>query len=183
MKKIIIILIITGFWGCTQRDYLVQSDRAPDIEDINFEENSTFNFSTHALSEDAQFVLRDIALKNTIREEIAREMQAKGYTLDTRDPDLLVNFRVFEEATQMPGYEEQTLYWQNDEVREMDRTTINLDKGSLVIHLVDTEQDEVIWKGYASGILEKDKFDRDRQSIATAVDMIFDRYQYRGDDL
>lgn len=183
MRKLIIILFITGLWGCTQRDYIVQSDRAPDIEDIDFENYSTYSFSSHALSEDAQFVLRDIALKNTIREEISSDLQAKGFTLDPRNPDLLVNFRVFEEATTMPTYEEEAVYWQNDEVREMDRATVNLEKGSLIIHLVDAESNEVVWKGFASGILEQDKFDRDRQSIAVAVDMILDRYPYRGDDL
>jgi hypothetical protein len=181
MKKIIVVLLISGLWGCTQRDYVVQSDKSLDT---NFDQYSTYNFSTHALSEDVQFVLRDLALKVNIREAIMDEMQAKGYTLGTINPDLLVNFRVFEGATEIVGYEEESGYWTDEEVRSIeDRKTIQLDKGSLIIDLVDAESGTVVWTGYASGILEKDKFDRSEQSIATAVDMIFDDYEFRAESL
>lgn len=181
MKKVIIILLITGLWGCTQQDYIVQSDRALDTD---FEQYSTYSLSSHASSNDVQFVLRDLELKQDIREAIRDEMEAKGYTLDTRNPDLLVNFRVFEEPTEIRGYERGTTYWGDEEIRTRDdRTTYQLEAGSLVIDLVDTESGAVVWKGYASGILEEEKFDRNEQSIAAAVDMIFDEYGFRADKL
>ena len=181
MQKLIIIFFIAALYGCTQQDYLVQSDKALDA---NFENYSTYAFSTHAISEDVQFVLRDIELKHNIREAIKDEMEAKGYKLDMQNPDLLVNFRVFEEETELIGYQEGTDYWTDEEIRTADdRTTYQLEEGSLIIDLVDAESGVAVWRGYASGILEKNKFDRNERSIATAVDMIFDDYEYRADDL
>lgn len=181
MKNLIIILLTAGLWGCTQQDYIVQSDRSVDTD---FEQYSTYALSAHASSQNVQYVLQDLELKLDIREAIRDEMEAKGYTLNPENPDLLVNFRVFEEPTEVRGYEQETSYWMGDEVRAMgEPTTYQLEAGSLVVDLVDTESGAVVWKGYASGILEEDKFDRSEQSIATAVDMIFDQYTYRADDL
>lgn len=180
MKKLLFLFLISTCWSCTQTEYLVRSDQAPETD---FAEYDTYNFATQALSTDATFVLHDLALKNTIREAIAHEMLAKDYERATTDADLLVNFRVFEGPTEYRGYEQSTSgYWAANELIEFDDIkTYQLEAGTLMVDLVDKNTGELVWTGYASGILDKDKFDRDAQSVAEAVSRIFERYQYRAD--
>lgn len=181
MKNISIVLLIIAFTSCTQREYMVSSDHAPDVE---FDQYDSYYFATQARSNNTDFFLGDISLKNGIKEEIRGEMKAKGYSFDPLDPDLLVNFRVFEEPVDMQGYQQQEFdYWAEDVIDPDNQKTYNLDAGSLVVDFVDTETGRVVWTGYASGIIDGDSFDKSEKAIAAAVDELFDNYDYRANEL
>jgi hypothetical protein len=40
-----------------------------------------------------------------------------------------------------------------------------------------------VWQGYASGLMNGNAFDKDKNKIAEAVSMIFDSYTHRADNL
>lgn len=182
MKKILVIFLISVCWSCgTQSEYLVQSDQALETD---FSQYESYNFAAQALGTDAMFTLNDLALKNEIREAIAYEMQAKGYDRETTDADLLVNFRIFEGPAEYTGYVEGDRYWSDMEVREYDEVrTYQLEAGTLMVNFVDKGSGEIVWTGYASGIIEGDKFDRSEKSIAAAIKSILDEYDFRANEM
>lgn len=101
-----------------------------------------------------------------IKEAIVREMGAKGLTLTADNPQLNVNIGVVvNEETQTretsftnPGdrtyYTGQRNYtWQSQEV-----VVGTYRQGSVIVHLVDTKENKMVWQGTAQSVLpDKEK--------------------------
>ncbi|WP_347156507.1 DUF4136 domain-containing protein [Pontibacter chitinilyticus] len=94
-----------------------------------------------------------------LQEEIARQLQAKGLQQATNNPDLLVNIGVVvnqqvqtretDFRTDAPLYIGQRHYtWKSEEVPVGRYKT-----GTVSIDLVDSNQNELVWRGTAEGIL------------------------------
>ncbi|WP_378410583.1 DUF4136 domain-containing protein [Rhodocytophaga aerolata] len=153
----------------------------------NMDENTTFGFASQVdkrLNPDPLFS-NDLVLKSEIRDAVTHEMESRGFTKDKSSPDLVVNFRVFEEATQIQGLEGLgDNYWADTEIVDVDNPeTVNLKEGSLMIHIVDRNTGKLIWQGYASGLMDGEVFGKDKNKITEAVSMVFDTYNQRADNL
>jgi hypothetical protein len=94
-----------------------------------------------------------------IQEEIVRQLESRGLTRTTTEPDLLVNLGVVvEEQVQTretnlrsdpPNYIGQRRYtWRAREV-EVGRYR----EGTVSVHLVDSDRNELVWHGTAEAIL------------------------------
>ncbi|WP_462318290.1 DUF4136 domain-containing protein [Marinilabilia sp.] len=164
----------------------------------DFGQYKTFTFANHI--EDAydnSFFWDSELLKIAAREEIEDELEALGYEhVNSSEADLLVNFRFFEEATELVGWTDNYAdenYWgpmemkkkaiglkPSAEVREPgDAKTYYLDKGSLLIQMADLNKNKTVWQGYSSGIIENTSIlDPEEDRIDTAVEMIFDEYNF-----
>ena len=116
-------------------------------------------------------------------------MQAMNYEYvegPGADADLVVNFQVLKEDTEMTGWENvdaTTGYWGFDVVAQdrdfEDKTTYNVEKGTILIHMADMEQGIEVWRGFASGIIDDTELtETDEIKIGEAVDRIFDKYNY-----
>lgn len=177
-------LIVMGFFvisSCTQSEYLVESDYDPDTE---FDQYDSYYFASHARNDNVVFFLDDLTLKGNIREEVRNELEALGYNYTTSNPDLLVNFRVFEDPVNLQGYQQEDYdYWVEDVIDTDNIKTYNLDAGSLVVEMADAETGQVVWTGYASGLMNEGKFDKSKQAIASAVEKIYSEYDYRANEL
>lgn len=182
-KTFILIFIITVLSACTQSEYMVRSDHAPDIDFENYE---TYYFASRAMSPNTDDFINDADLKTEIRENIKYEMTAKGYDHTENDPDLLINFRIFEDEVEIVGYTQEEIeqYWGTQDIIDIDNMkTYNLDPGTLMIDIMDNETKQLIWTGYASGIIEDDAFDKSEEALAAAVSKIFADYDYRANEL
>ena len=197
MKTKSIILIAILFAACSAKKdyYLVKTDKSLQAEFDNFD---SYTFASHAKSPNTDFVMKDIDLKEDIREAISDEMMAKGYE-KKENADLLVNFRVFEEDFEMIGFEtvyRDENYWGPNELRREiigiepdaevrgpdDVETYQLEKGTIFVDMVNKNTGEVVWRGYASGILENNN-EKNEVQIRTAIEQLFDEYQWRGDKI
>ncbi|UII32624.1 DUF4136 domain-containing protein [Fulvivirga ulvae] len=149
--------------------------------DTSFEKYETFGWTSSAKSASAEDFLNDVALKSAIRDAIKYELDVRGYDMAGANPDLLINFKVFEKPTQFQGYTGHEEVLGNDEVREEeDFRTYNLKEGTLLIQMLDKEKGTIVWQGYASGIIDDDDmFDRDPVKIKDAVEQIFNRFEYK----
>ncbi|TDB58682.1 DUF4136 domain-containing protein [Arundinibacter roseus] len=196
MKKILKTILL-AVAVCTTplmaQDYRVTSDKdlgAP------FDSYKTYSWAKQVRTANSlAYAINDAILKAKIQDAIDHEMAARGYKMKTNNPDLLVNYRIFEEPVEMTGYEgyfRDSEYWGTDEVTNnrlgmLPRSTstgINdnttdyyFDAGTLLVQIVDAKKGVVVWQGYASGVLDGDKkFDRDPTHVAKAANMIFDEY-------
>ena len=186
MKKVnfIGLMMLLFFTACSTKSY--QVDGAGNA-DANMDEYNTYAFASQVDNKlDAGFFfLNDLVLKADIRDAVKHEMDSRGYKHDPSSADLVVNFRVFDKATTVQGL--QGLgdgYWSSGEADRFNtRETVNLKEGSVMIHLVDRKTGELVWQGYASGLMDGNAFNKDKNKIAEAVSMIFDSYTHRADNL
>lgn len=197
LKIITALILTTIFVSCSTQKAIVESDKNLNTDFSKFQ---TYYWATNAAEDGSLlYVLNNAILKTRIRDAIQYEMDARGYTIDPNNPDLLVNFRVLEEPTKFTGYTgvyKDENYWgpmemrknaiglvPEAEVRTADnKKTYMLDKGSLIIDLASTEDYQVVWQGYASGILQDGNvFDLSEDKIRDAVQAIYTEYEYRAD--
>ncbi|MBF9236801.1 DUF4136 domain-containing protein [Hymenobacter sp. BT683] len=153
----------------------------------NFRRYRTYDFMrTHGLLSDTS------RLGLVLRDAIQTRLQQQGYRPTAKRPDLLVNYRVFEGAVNLRGYNQEELeQWvaQHEEVEETDAKSVSepsshpyqpirrlLTDGTLMVTLVDARSQRAIWNGYASGV---DVPDNARAEIVLrrSVRSIFDRYR------
>ena len=201
-NNIITLFVVTAFTLSTayaqSGNVTVASDKSLTAD---FDQFKTFDFARQITDDQIQiFFLDDALLKGKVKEAVKYELEARGYEQASDNPDLLVNFQVLDSATEFTGYTgvyQDENYWGPNEMRKEAiglapdaevRTADNvqnyqLDKGTLMVHLVDAESGELIWQGYASGIMDGEIIDGKDDRVKEAVSLIFQTYQWRADDL
>ena len=189
MKKLITLLTLLSFTTLLYgQDYIVNSDERPNVDMSKYK---TYSWASHVIdATSASFSLNNLVLKNNIKKTVEEEMEGLGYDKST-SPDLMVGFVVFDEATEFKGFadlQEDDFYYDYwyafDSDEELGNSeTYQLEEGSLLIHMVDVKSGEIVWQGYASGIMDNDVFDFKPNHVAEAVQLIFEEFDYRGDEL
>jgi hypothetical protein len=131
------------------------------------------------------FFFNDLILKAEIRDAVKHEMDSRGYTHTAGQPDLLVNFRVFDKPTEIQSVDQLgNTYWAAGEINGYTSPeTVRLQEGSLMIHLADRKTGKLVWQGYASGLMDGNVFTKEGNKIDEAVSMVFDKFNYRADNL
>ncbi|HEV7351342.1 DUF4136 domain-containing protein [Telluribacter sp.] len=154
--------------GCSlNRKVFVEHDYS---YETNFKDYSTYTFLECE---------RDTNnLCTEIYEAIRRQMQARGYKLTADKPTLLVNYGIFYDNLRYQGYMQPVIKnWvdtENDGFR-YEPIKYALDKGTLIVSLIDAESDQVVWRGYASGILKGGETNPNNY-YRSVVRRIFDQY-------
>jgi Domain of unknown function (DUF4136) len=158
----------------------VESDK---LVNQDFSKFKTFDFSSMIDSEleTGLYFLNDLVLKSQLREAIQEELLGLGYKMDETNPDLIVNFRVFDKPTSLKGFEGYgRSYWGNVSFRQIsDNTSYDVKAGTLLVSLADQKNSQVVWQGFASGLIDNDKFIKDKATIRQAVNLIMDEYGVR----
>ena len=152
--------------------------------EADFSEYQTFYWSDDFRSQnsDAQAnepLFYNTLVKKRLKQAIQRELEGKGYTLSADDPDLLVSSQVMVEERSSnrnaypyyPGF-----YYYYGAFNNV--PTGSEKEGDVVIDLIDRDQKQLVWQGYASGVLETDTDDR-QQEIKDAVTLILSKYDHR----
>ncbi|MDJ1483830.1 DUF4136 domain-containing protein [Cytophagaceae bacterium DM2B3-1] len=131
------------------------------------------------------YFLNDLVLKERIRNAVGYEMDGRGYEKVSQSPDIIVNFRVFDQPTTLKGYTGYgTSYWGSQEVRQPeDTTSYNVERGTLIVNVIDTKSGETIWRGFASGLMNGTAFNKEEEKIKEAVNLIYQDYPARADNL
>ncbi len=157
-----------------------------------FDDYKTYSWAKQVtMTNSLAYAINDLTLKSKIKDAVAHEMEARTMTMQKNNPDILVNFRVFEKPVtieEADGFFTDADYWGTDEVRNNalgtlpyaatyneDDTEYFLDKGTLMVQLVDAKKGVVVWQGYASGLMDGNVFDRNPDHVAKAARLIFDK--------
>ncbi|HEY3403925.1 MAG TPA: DUF4136 domain-containing protein [Ohtaekwangia sp.] len=124
-------------------------------------------------------------INTTVQNSLKEELEARGYRQNDTNADLLVTYRVLERTARMRGYiNDNPTMVAGREVREVsDTTTHILEPGTLLISLIDTKTSEVVWDGFASGLVREKAFITDETKIKEAVHLIMEEFKYRGDKI
>lgn len=195
LKKITALLLVTLMTSpLLAQNYKVTSDKnlaAP------FDSYKTFAWAKQVkTSNSLAYTINDAILKSRIQDAVRHEMAARDFAMNEYKPDLLLNYRVFEEPVEITRYEgffRDKEYWNDGEVRTgilgllPHRNTTNpgnpgteyfFESGTLLVQMVDTQSGEVVWQGYASGLMDGNVFDRNRDHVSKAINLIFEEFDY-----
>ena len=128
-------------------------------------------------------------ISDRIKDDVRREMEARGYRYVDSDPDLQVNFQgIVREKTDVwsvPRTDYQYFYsyrrrsyfavpvW-------YDETQVNqYTEGTLTVDLVDAERNRMVWTGAAIGRVTRKTPQERLAEVDTAIASIFAQYPYR----
>lgn len=181
MKKVMLMgLMSVGFiFGANAQTITVESDQALNTD---FSKYKTFAMASQVDSEldEGLYFLNDLVMKSMIRDAVKDELMGLGYEERDEAADLVVNFRVFDEAVTLKGFEGYgTGYW-NEQYRQIsDTASYEVEPGTLLVSMADRQSGQVVWQGFASGLLENSAFVKDEAKIHEAVNLIFEDYNQR----
>lgn len=129
-------------------------------------------------------------ISDRIKDNVRREMEARGYRYVETKPDLLVNFQgILRERTDVysvPRTDYQ--YFYSYRARRYfavpvwyDQTQVsNYTEGTLTVDLVDAARNRMVWTGAASSRVVQRKSPQERAAeVDTAIGSVFAQYPYR----
>lgn len=114
-----------------------------------------------------------------IKDAVEYEMDVLGMEWKPENPDLLVNFHIFDEKYDENFYVGSAPY----EYRYMDKQAImeDITDGTIVISFIDTNTGKSIWEGYATiGVNENEPLREQQADIRQATSAIMDRFNPEG---
>jgi len=181
--RLLFIMMVFLMAGCfSSKDYIVESDYSYKGK---FRKYKTYMF-IESNYEDPSL---DNELDATLKKMIKNRMGAQGYQINTRKPDLLVNYKLFVEDLEFLGCNQPSLeYWVKQakydeegnrieyQERDYDFETKDLSEGALLITFFDRKKHFSVWQGYSSGFFSSEIQNNDRY-LRAAVNKIFDEYR------
>jgi hypothetical protein len=125
----------------------------------------------------------DSTMNRTLVNTVNEEMEGRGYRKDNYNPDLLIAYKIFDRSSQIKGYNAPpTKLSDNQETHQpMDTVTYKLKPGTILITLIDAKTGSAVWEGYASGVARNDDLINDKLKVKEAINLIFKKYEFRGD--
>jgi len=118
--------------------------------------------------------LDDSLIRGNIKKAVAEELNKKGLTQNTDNPDLLVSFTVTVKDEQAIVYHRtyETPFYKPLENEE---SVVNYLKGSMVIGMADKKESRIVWQSFANGYLQSVS-DFSEQNIKKGIRLILKKY-------
>ncbi len=179
-----VVLVALFLAACSNKSYTVD---AVGNANASPADANTYGFASQVDNklDEGLFFFNDLILKAEIRDAVKHEMDSRGYTFTASQPDLVVNFRVFDKPAEIQSVDQLgSNYWATGEINGYTNPqTVRLEEGSVMVHLVDRKTGKLVWQGYASGLMDGNVFTKEGNRIDEAVSMVFDKFNYRADNL
>jgi hypothetical protein len=145
----------------------------------NFKKYNSYTFVDNMPFDD-----KDSSMNNpVIAEAIKHQMDVHGYRQTKKRPNLLVSYKIFYDDLKFQGFVQPDIEnWIQTEENDVgyDPVKYNLNKGTLIIQLLEARTHQTIWQGYASGVFSDKNLESDRY-LKRAVRSIFDKYKLFAD--
>lgn len=152
----------------------------------DFGQYKTYSWASQVSNpQNSVFFLNDLLFKGMVRDAVEHEMASRGYTYQPTGGDLVVNFRSFDQPTEITSTNSLGEgYWGTGEAYPFnDQHKVKLDRGSILVQMIDRKKGEEVWQGYASGLTDGDVFNKNKDKVYVAVGQIFSQYNHRADKL
>ena len=141
----------------------------------NFGSFHTFNFAPIKPNPQAPFAFSQIN-QNRIKDAITHEMKMRNYQLAEK-PDIKIGFYLsVKDETDVYGTGGG--YWGYDYGPVQ---TYHYTAGTLIIDLVDTKNNKLIWQGLAKGILPQGS-NYSEEKVQKVITKVFEHYNYLAGD-
>lgn len=193
INQLSILFLILGMAACDSPVHVQQNATG---------ETSLSDMKTYAwlpnIDTNRNAIYHDELVMGQMRMEVNRELEARGYILDTEDPDLVVlthlhlkkegetvyrpterpvyykyqyYYDKFEPETWYDGYYER--YYSIPVVKSYSMEDVEFVKATFVIDIIDPQKKELLWRGYTSEHLGPSSIESE---ISENVKDIFEEY-------
>lgn len=147
----------------------------------NLSTYQTFAFFDHLATDNSAYTT---VLTTRLKTATQRELERRGYKLNTENPQLLVNFNVnvaertdIESTPAMGGYygyrAGRYAMWGG---YPQDVRTTHYQEGTLAIDLVDAARRQLVWQGIAQGRISKSAIEKPDEAVDRVVTEIFAKH-------
>lgn len=140
----------------------------------NVEEGTNRQFSTGS---EGGLIYNNKSTKRGIREAIETQLEAKGFTQDTVNPDMLVNFTVLEKDDQLRTYTREGYSYLGEGPVGQDVEMVDVEAGTILVNFVDAQTGLQVWQGFASGAFEESDL-ADEETLKAKVGAIFEEFDF-----
>ncbi len=162
VKFFSLILITLMLFNCSTIQTQVDYDRRAD-----FSSYKTYSFHEKGLQ---QIKLNDID-KSRILNAISSNLQAKGFTQVTSNPDFIINLSAFNKDKVDVSYNSYGFGWNWFYFGYNDPIIHQYKEGSLMVDIVDAQKNLLVWQGVASGIY-LDKLEIKEEQLPEAINKV-----------
>lgn len=166
---ILLLLISASLSNCSPR-VTITRDRD---DQANFSQYKTFYWGPMEEDRHEEFPMYDNSLnRKRIKQAVAGELAKIGYVMNDMAPDLLVDFHIVVESKQdyTTHPDSPYRYW-----RDYQLSTYNYKVGTLIIHIVDADLEQLVWQGTASAVLDERPTEVEQRIHAT-IAKIFEKF-------
>jgi hypothetical protein len=129
-------------------------------------------------SPEGTMIFNNTLSRKMIKDAVELQMEARGFTQSSSNPDMLINFSVLEKDTQL-----RTFVMTNGQdylgIGPVSTTVrmVSVDFGTVLINFLDAESATQIWQGFASGALNEDDI-KNMGAMKTKVGAIFEDFDF-----
>lgn len=112
-----------------------------------------------------------------IKKAVDKQLLSKGFLLSTGDQPLTLHYHIIVEDKSLvvkepEGYNYSN-YWQNKK-----ETVYTYQEGTLIVDLMDSKTKALVWRGWATGVIENEVTKNPEKAIDQAVKKIFRLFPY-----
>jgi hypothetical protein len=161
-----ILLLIPALWACSPLVVTTDYNRG-----VTFSDYETFAW-VEAVPENAAVAseFSDEKTMKRVMSEVYKEMVLKGYRFSPENPEVRVNIEVVKsEGNTTMENTASSKYWQSfSPVKD------NYVPGTLVVELVDSDKNQIIWHGTVKGLLKGSK---GQAKIQEGISQMFKKYE------
>ncbi len=127
---------------------------------------------------DGALVFNNNSTRKMIKDAVELQLAARGFTQNNNNPDMLVNFSVLEEDTELRTFR---LNNKQDYLgigpRSAAAKMVPVKAGTVLINFMDAQTGNQIWQGFASGAL-KPEDTKNMTNMETKVAAIFEDFNF-----
>lgn len=158
IKWMMPILVLTVMMGCSkslQVNYDYDSS-------VNLKQFKTFRVEAEkSLTQDP--LLGSDLNRRRLSESVTKVMEAKGYKLDERDPDIVVKYMTdVKDRQQIRSNNNFSPYWWWYGPMANNYSTYNYQESRFILNIYQDQSSRMIWQGWASGNVKSSSKKEDR---------------------
>ncbi len=130
------------------------------------------------------YIYNNQSARKKIKDAVEYELNARGYKMPpntTNEAGMIVSFYVLEQADTLRTTNGYVNIFGDAVITEDDVEREPVEPGTLIVNLIDSKTNKMVWQGFASGILKPEDLN-DQLKIRQAVSSIFSRFNYDAKD-
>ena len=127
------------------------------------------------MSEDMMLVYNNVSTRKMVKDAVETQMKAKGFAHKEMDPDMLVNFVIIEEPTELRTYTPYNGFtYLNFGPKSMKQKMVSVEEGTVLVNITDAQTGLMLWQGFVSGAFDENNLKNLSHLEAEVISMFQD---------
>ncbi|MDX5340725.1 MAG: DUF4136 domain-containing protein [Cyclobacteriaceae bacterium] len=124
------------------------------------------------MSEDIMLVYNNVSTRKMVKDAVETQMKAKGFAHMEADPDMLVNFIIIEEPTELRTFTPYNGFtYLNFGPKSIKEKMVPVEEGTVLVNISDAHTGLMLWQGFVSGAFDDKNMNNLSQLQAEVISM------------